>query len=566
MTTTFQDLSLPEAILKVLTEQGYETPTPIQAEAIPEFLKGNSILAQSKTGSGKTASFALPILSQLDLSEKRVQALILAPTRELALQVAESFKTYSKYLKGVKVLPIYGGQSFRDQLHHLKDGVHIVVGTPGRVMDHMDRGTLVLDQLKTLVLDEADEMLNMGFIDDIKWILEQIPASQDIQKALFSATIPPTIARLVKEYMGEVLKIQVTPTVNQAETIKQFFSVMPESYKLEALSRFLETKIFDAAIVFTATKTATVEVADALNARGYSVAAINGDMTQEDREKIIKRLKSGSVNIVVATDVAARGLDVDRIGLVINFDIPFNPDSYVHRIGRTGRAGREGEALLFVTPQQRHLLRMLERVTQKTINELKVPTAQQVNDSRFKNFSTTVQNVLQKQDLATYRTQINTLLQETDYSDLDIAAALAFLAQKDTIPLNPNNDLVMSFGEFESRPANKRPFSRPRKGNGPRSFDHQKDERSTPNWSKKGKESKDGKERHFKFDETKKFADRKKKGDKLAPAFPIKSREYKEPSERGARSERPARTERAGKPLGKEKKSSFSLSQRKPAR
>jgi ATP-dependent RNA helicase DeaD len=484
---TFQDLNLPSAILRVITELGYEIPTPIQQEAIPCLMAGSSLLAQSKTGSGKTASFALPIITKLNPEEKGVQALVLAPTRELALQVAEAFKTYTKYMNGVRVLPIYGGQSFRDQLHALKDGVQIIVGTPGRIMDHMERGTLSLNNLKTLVLDEADEMLNMGFIDDIKWILEKIPAENKVQKALFSATVPSTIAKLVKEYMGEVQKIQINSTVNQVETIKQFFCVVPESYKLEALSRFLETQTFDAAIVFTATKTATVALSDALYARGYSVDAINGDMTQEDREKIIKRLKSGAVNIVVATDVAARGLDVDRIGLVVNFDVPFNPDSYVHRIGRTGRAGREGVALLLITPNQRHLLRIIERVTQKTVEELKPPTAKQVNEKRFKNFAATVHNVLKTQELQMYREQVSSLLFETDYSEVDIASALVSLAQKDIAPLNPKEDFVMSFNEYEPRNQPRR-NDRPRQSQGAgagaprnnnrRPFDNKRSERN----------------------------------------------------------------------------------------
>ncbi|MGR8953510.1 MAG: DEAD/DEAH box helicase, partial [Gammaproteobacteria bacterium] len=351
---SFQDLALIEPVLKALEDVGYETPSPIQAQVIPFMLQGKDVLGQAQTGTGKTAAFALPILSRIDLKQKDPQVLVLAPTRELAIQVAEAFQRYAAHLKGFHVLPIYGGQDYSSQLRHLNRGAHVVVGTPGRVMDHMRRGTLKLDNLSVLVLDEADEMLRMGFIDDVEWILEQTPKNRQI--ALFSATMPMQIRKIAQTYLTDPEQVTIKVTTASAENIRQRFWVVSGLHKLDALTRILEAETFDGMIIFVRTKTATVELAERLEARGFSAAAINGDMSQALRERAIANLKSGKLDILIATDVAARGLDVDRITHVVNYDIPYDTESYVHRIGRTGRAGRTGDAILFVAPRERKLL------------------------------------------------------------------------------------------------------------------------------------------------------------------------------------------------------------------
>ncbi len=348
---SFQDLLLLPAVLEALNDAGYESPTPIQALTIPPILEGKDIIGQAQTGTGKTAAFALPILSQIDVSNSDPQALVLAPTRELALQVAEAFQGYASHIKGFHVLPIYGGQSYQVQLKQLRRAAHVVVGTPGRVIDHMKRGTLKLDNLKFLVLDEADEMLRMGFIEDVEWVISQTPKSRQV--ALFSATMPHAIRKIAQKYLNEPEELAVKNQSKTADTIRQRFWPVSGYHKLDALTRILEVEEFDGMIVFVRTKIATVELSEKLEARGYSVAPLSGDVPQNQRERTVDRLKQGKLDILVATDVAARGLDVERISHVINYDMPYDPEAYVHRIGRTGRAGREGEAILFVTPREK---------------------------------------------------------------------------------------------------------------------------------------------------------------------------------------------------------------------
>ncbi|MFT5397709.1 MAG: ATP-dependent RNA helicase DeaD, partial [Gammaproteobacteria bacterium] len=378
---SFAEMALSKPLLKALDIVGYEQPSPIQAETIPLLLQGRDVLGQAQTGTGKTAAFALPILSNLDLKQKDPQVLVLAPTRELAIQVAEAFNTYASQLKGFHVLPVYGGQEYGTQIRALQRGVHVIVGTPGRVMDHMRKGTIKLDKLTTLVLDEADEMLRMGFIDDVEWVLEQIPKTRQI--ALFSATMPTVIRRIATKYLNNPEQITIKVKTTTAETIRQRYWPVTGTNKLDALTRILEAETFDAMLVFVRTKTATLEVAEKLEARGFRSTALNGDIAQKTRERIITQLKAGKLDIVVATDVAARGLDVDRISHVINYDIPHDTESYVHRIGRTGRAGRKGDAILFVAPREKRMLQAIERATRKEIEMMELPSTDLVNNRRI---------------------------------------------------------------------------------------------------------------------------------------------------------------------------------------
>lgn len=431
----FEDLGLAPHVLKVLPILGYETATPIQLKSIPVFLAGGDLLAQAQTGTGKTAAFALPILSMLDLKQKQPQALVLTPTRELAIQVAEAFHDYAKFCEGFHVLPIYGGQDYTPQLKALKRGVHVVVGTPGRIMDHLRRGNLVLSQLKTIVLDEADEMLKMGFVDDIKWILEQVPEVH--QTALFSATIPNTIRHIADQYLVNPTTIQIKATESAVSTIEQFYTIVSKENKLEALTRFLELEDFTAAIIFTRTKIESVELAERLEARGHSVAAINGDMTQKIRERVIQNLKLGKIDIIVATEVAARGLDIERISFVISYDIPYDVDSYTHRIGRTGRAGRSGKALVLVTPREYRMLKDIQRVTKHVITEITPPSGVQVEEKQFKKLSDNIAQIILSEDLSIYRNFIKSSIKDSDLTELDIAAALVFQAQKKNKPKDP---------------------------------------------------------------------------------------------------------------------------------
>lgn len=427
--SSFKQLGLPAHILSALEVLGYETPSPIQLQSIPAMMEGHDVIAQAQTGTGKTAGFALPILAKIDLKIMQPQALVIAPTRELSIQVAEAFQSYAKHLPGFHVLPIYGGQQYATQLKALKRGLHVVVGTPGRVMDHLRRNTLALDHLRTIVLDEADEMLKMGFIDDVRWILQQIPSAH--QTALFSATMPPSIQKIANDYLHKPVRLHIEPAKKTVEAIEQRYTLVAREHKLEALTRFLELEEFEAAIIFVRTKVESTELADKLEARGYSVAALNGDIAQAQREKVITKIKRGDIDIIVATEVAARGLDVERMGYVINYDIPTDPESYVHRIGRTGRAGRLGKSLLFVTPRERGALRLIERTIGQNIPMIDPPSVSKVKHKRISDFMAKIHDLIQKTDLEAQRQLLQTMSKDYDCSMLDIAAALAFLAQKE---------------------------------------------------------------------------------------------------------------------------------------
>ncbi len=447
--TTFRDLALIEPLLKALDDVGYETPSPIQAQVIPFMLQGKDVLGQAQTGTGKTAAFALPILSRIDLRQKDPQVLVLAPTRELAIQVAEAFQRYAAHLKGFHVLPIYGGQDYSTQLRQLKRGAHVVVGTPGRVMDHMRKGTLNLDTLKVLVLDEADEMLRMGFIDDVEWVLEKTP--DDIQIALFSATMPSVIRKIAQEYLTNPEQVTIKVTTASAENIRQRFWMVSGVHKLDALTRILEAETFDGMIIFVRTKTATIELAEKLEARGYSAAAINGDMSQTLRERTIAHLKNGKLDILIATDVAARGLDVDRITHVVNYDIPYDTESYVHRIGRTGRAGRSGDAILFIAPRERKLLGNIEKATKQKIEEMGLPSTEVINNKRISRFKQNITDTLASEELSFFSQLLEQYQQEHNVSALEIASALAKLVQGDT-PLLMQNLPKKTHDSREDRP------------------------------------------------------------------------------------------------------------------
>jgi len=426
---TFKDLGLSDSILSVLDSIGYETPSAIQEQCITHLLNGEDIIGQAQTGTGKTAAFALPLLDNIDLNLNAPQLLILAPTRELAIQVSEAVQTYARGLKGFHVLPIYGGQSYDIQLRPLKRGVHCVVGTPGRVMDHIKKGTLKLDNIKFFVLDEADEMLKMGFIDDIKWVMERIPKQRQI--ALFSATMPNIIKRVAEDFLNKPKIVKVKTKTETASSITQKYCLVGGlSQKLDALTRILEVTEFDAMIIFARTKTLTVELAEKLAARGFTAEAINGDIQQSQREKIINKFKKGGIDILVATDVAARGLDVPRISHVVNYDIPQDAETYVHRIGRTGRAGREGDAILFVSHRERRMLSNIERVTRQKIAPLELPTAKIINEKRIDTFKKKITETLNNQDLSIFE-KLVTEFQEAneETSHLKITAALAHIAQ-----------------------------------------------------------------------------------------------------------------------------------------
>ena len=422
----FSDLKLAPPLLKALEGLGYETPSPIQAQAIPHLLQGLDLLGHAPTGTGKTAAFALPLLSRLNMDGKHVQVMCLTPTRELAIQVAEAFQRYASHIQGFHVLPIYGGSAYGTQIRALKRGVQVVVGTPGRVMDHMRKGTLKLGGIQALVLDEADEMLRMGFIDEVEWILEQTPAER--QMALFSATMPRQIAKIAQKHLNKPQEVAIKAKTATAETIRQRYWQVSGLHKLDAFTRILEVEEFDAMLVFVRTKILTNEIAERLEARGYAAAAMNGDMAQKDREKMIERLKKGSLDILVATDVAARGLDVERISHVINYDIPYDAEAYIHRIGRTGRAGRQGDAILFVSPRERRMLRVIEKATRQPIEQLQLPTTETVNNKRIANFKQQISDTLAGGDLAFLQSLVEQFREEHDVSAAEIAAALAKLA------------------------------------------------------------------------------------------------------------------------------------------
>jgi ATP-dependent RNA helicase DeaD len=428
----FADLNLSEPLLRVLKELGYESPSPIQAATIPLLLNNRDVLGQAQTGTGKTAAFALPILSRIDIRQSTPQALVLAPTRELAIQVAEAFQRYASHIPGFHVLPIYGGQSYGAQLSALRRGVHVVVGTPGRVIDHLEKGSLDLSKIKTLVLDEADEMLRMGFIDDVETILQKTPDSR--QTALFSATMPSAIKRIATTYLRDPDLITVAAKTGTADNIRQRYWLVSGMQKIDALVRILEAETFDGMIIFARTKLGTEELATKLQARGFSATAINGDIQQQQRERTIQQLKDGKIDILVATDVAARGLDVERISHVINYDVPHDPESYTHRIGRTGRAGRSGEAILFIAPRERNLLKAIERATRQPISVLELPSVQAVNDVRIARFKEQIGDAIAAGGLETFRTLIEDYEREHDVPAVEIAAALAKMARGD-VPL-----------------------------------------------------------------------------------------------------------------------------------
>ncbi|MBA2881109.1 ATP-dependent RNA helicase DeaD [Desulfosalsimonas propionicica] len=431
----FAELNLPAPLLRAVTDAGYEVPTPIQASTIPPMMAQKDVIGQAQTGTGKTAAFALPILSGIDLSSPRVQVLVLTPTRELAIQVSESFHQYAAHLKDFRVLPIYGGQDYGGQLRRLKQGVHVVVGTPGRVMDHMRRKSLKLDAITTLVLDEADEMLRMGFIDDVEWILDQTPSERQI--ALFSATMPSAIRKIAQKHMHSPEQITIKSRTMTVSATRQRYWIVGEKNKLDALTRILEAEALDGVIIFVRTRTATLELARRLEARGYLCAALNGEISQNMREQTINRLKAGKLDILVATDVAARGLDVERISHVINYDVPYDPEAYVHRIGRTGRAGRSGEAIVFVTPRERRMLRAIENVTRQKIELLELPTSEMINDQRIAKFKQSITDTLGTNDLSFFRDLVDQYRQEHDVPAADIAAALAKMVQGQTPLLLP---------------------------------------------------------------------------------------------------------------------------------
>jgi ATP-dependent RNA helicase DeaD len=420
---TFADLQIHPSVLQAVVDVGYESPSAIQAATIPAMMAGADVVGLAQTGTGKTAAFAIPILSKIDPTNKATQALVLAPTRELALQVAEAFGRYGAHLPAINVLPIYGGSSYSVQLSGLRRGAQVVVGTPGRVIDHLERGTLDLSRLDYLVLDEADEMLQMGFAEDVERILSNTPEYKQV--ALFSATMPPAIRKITKKYLHDAVEVAVTAKTTTAENITQRYIQVAGPRKMDALTRVLEVEPYEAMIVFVRTKQATEEVAERLRSRGFSAAAINGDIPQAQRERTIAALKDGSVDILVATDVAARGLDVERISHVLNYDIPHDTESYVHRIGRTGRAGRSGQALLFVSPRERHMLKSIEKATRQTLTEAELPSVDDVNAQRMAKFRNSITDALGAPGFELFRRMIEDYERENDVPMVDIAAALA---------------------------------------------------------------------------------------------------------------------------------------------
>ncbi len=454
---SFAQLALSAPILRALDDVGYESPSPIQAESIPHLLQGHDLLGQAQTGTGKTAAFALPLLNNIDLSQKTPQILVLAPTRELAIQVAEAFQSYARHMKGFHVLPVYGGQGMDTQLRQLKRGVHVVVGTPGRVMDHLRRKTMSLAGLKSLVLDEADEMLKMGFIDDVKWILEQTPDTRQI--ALFSATMPDVIRKVANRYLKNPKTVKIKSESTTVDTIDQKYWQVSGLHKLDALTRILEVEEFDAAIIFVRTKNATAELSQKLEARGYASAALSGDVTQALRERTVNQLKKKAIDIIVATDVAARGLDVPRISHVINYDIPYDTEAYVHRIGRTGRAGRKGTAILFAAPRETRMLRAIERATNKKIERMQLPSIEAVSSKRVTEFKQQILDTIESEDLTFFNEVLMQIEQEQNISPQDIASALTFMVQRER-PLMPKQQAVPASRKDRDRAADDR--DRPR--------------------------------------------------------------------------------------------------------
>ncbi|MHB8920214.1 MAG: DEAD/DEAH box helicase [Halothiobacillus sp.] len=463
-TLLFSDLALAAPLLRAVEELGYETPSPIQAKSIPVLLEGRDVIGMAQTGTGKTGAFALPLLSRIDINLHAPQLLVLAPTRELAIQVAEAMQTYARHMPDFHVLPIYGGQAMEPQLRGLKRGVHVVVGTPGRIQDHIKRGTLKLNQLQAVVLDEADEMLRMGFIDDVDEILSKTPANRQV--ALFSATMPDQIRRIAQRHLRNPVEISIKSSTSTVKAINQRYWPVSGMHKLDALTRILEVESFDAVIIFVRTKIATTELAEKLEARGFAASALNGDMNQAHREKAIERLKRGSLDIIIATDVAARGLDVPRISHVINYDIPLDTESYVHRIGRTGRAGRSGEAILFVAPREKRMLGAIERATGQLIAPMRLPSQSDIADKRTAEFKNQISEAMESQELGYFETLVEEYQSEHDVGLPEIAAALAYLAQKDR-PLLPAEAPEMP--SFDRGDRNDRGNDRDSRRNEPRS-------------------------------------------------------------------------------------------------
>ena len=449
---TFTDLNLPQPILQALEKVGYEKPSPIQAESIPLLLNGHDLLGQAQTGTGKTAAFALPMLANLDIEGNYPQLLVLAPTRELAIQVAEAFQAYASFSKKIRVLPIYGGQSYDNQIRQLKRGVQVVVGTPGRVIDHIKRGTLKLDQLKFLVLDEADEMLRMGFIDDVERILSHAPAER--QTALFSATMPGPIKKITERYLKDPKHVKIASKVSTASTIRQRYCQVAGHHKLEALTRIMEVEPFDGVIIFVRTKTATLELSEKLAARGYDVEPLNGDIPQNARERTVDRLKQGKIDILVATDVVARGLDVERVSHVINFDVPYDTESYVHRIGRTGRAGRTGDAILFISHREKRMLQSIERATRQTIEAMPIPSITELNETRLSNFKQSISEATKDDSIENLIPIVDMLREEIEASPEVLLAALVKIAQGDEPLLLKESDRP----DLHSKPRRDRDF------------------------------------------------------------------------------------------------------------
>ncbi|MBF0236884.1 MAG: DEAD/DEAH box helicase [SAR324 cluster bacterium] len=447
---SFREMFVIEPVLKALNDVGYETPSPIQAQTIPLVFECRDVIGQAQTGTGKTAAFALPLLSRINLQLKEPQVLVLVPTRELAIQVSEAFQRYAQHLKGFHVMPIYGGQDYEIQLRQLKRGVHVVVGTAGRLVDHLERKTLKLDSIQCVVLDEADEMLRMGFIEQVEWIMEQMPEKRQV--VLFSATMPVPIRRIAKKYMKDPAEITIKVQTSTADNIRQRYWIVSEFHKLDTLTRILEAESFDGMIIFVRTKTATLELAEKLDARGYSVVALNGDIVQKQRERTIDQLKKGKFDILVATDVAARGLDVERISHVINYDVPYDSEAYIHRVGRTGRAGRSGEAIMFVAPREKHLLRDIEKAVGQPIELLSLPSTEMINDKRISAFKQRITDTIAEGDLDLYTEVMEQYQREHNVSGLEIAAALAKIAQGDKPLL------------LEATPALKQEFRENRKG------------------------------------------------------------------------------------------------------
>ncbi len=458
---TFSEMALAPALQKVILDVGYETPSPIQAQSIPPLLEGRDLLGQAQTGTGKTAAFALPLLSRLDPKLKKPQILVLTPTRELALQVAEAMQTYARHIPGFQVLPVYGGQNMVQQLRMLSRGVQVVVGTPGRVQDHLNRGTLKLDQIRAVVLDEADEMLRMGFVDAVEEILTFAPAER--QTALFSATMPNEVLRVARRHLKDPLEIRIKTKTSTVETISQHYWQVKGMHKLDALTRILEAEEIEAMIVFVRTKTATVELAEKLEARGFSSAPLNGDMTQIMREKTVGRLKSGSLDIVVATDVAARGLDVPRISHVVNYDIPYDTEAYVHRIGRTGRAGKMGKAILFVAPRERRMLNAIEQATRQPIKAMSLPSRKDITDRRIDLFKEQIAEAMEAEDLEFFEELVDSYQSEYDVGHRRIAATLAYLVQKGR-PLQPEEGPAEDFSTDRGFRSEREPRAQQRSG------------------------------------------------------------------------------------------------------